>query len=736
MNFEKFFKSLSYATVFCGFLAMWVSGTFGIVGTAIFIAVMVAAWFLEGSRWQISERLGTVLIVAALPVYYAAWRYGFFQFADSGAMVAGVLGRLILSLTAIKMLQRKSDRDWIFLYLMAFFEVLLGAGLSISALYLLSFVLYIFVMVCTIIVFEIRKTGRATSEKMAPEGLIKPGDEGPSLSIKRLPLTATGLIVFIILFAIPMFFLLPRVGGAGIGGNQGGISTSSGFSDSVKLGRIGNIQQNDEVVMRVRLEGENADAPGIKWRGIALDTFDNQSWSRAKSVAKEPRVRSDRDIIQIDYPSGRQGLTIQTIYLEPLDAPVLFALPRVIGIQGNFPVLFRDKYGSITFNRGGERISYKVLSDRSLPSVADLRADRAVYQDGVDNYFQLPLDLDPRIIELAEQVTENARNRYDAAKAVESYLQNNFGYTLEMKASGSQPLADFLFYVREGHCEYFATAMAVMLRTQGIATRVVNGFSQGEYNETADVWVVRQKNAHSWVEVYFPGEDVWVPFDPTPFSGQIPGGETAGITGKFSKYIEALETFWIQYFVAFDNQEQRSLFTAVKRGFADYQTKTSGWLNQISDQVSEWWREVRGDRGIETSLAAMGRGVLYVVGAVVVLLLIVWLYRRILRLAIWRRIMDRFFGQRQASVVMFYERMQKILAERGFLRKPEQTPLEFAYAVGVDEAVRITEIYNSVRFGNKPLSSFDTAEIESGLKALEDIGANGKNSTGLPKITG
>ncbi len=89
--------------------------------------------------------------------------------------------------------------------------------------------------------------------------------------------------------------------------------------------------------------------------------------------------------------------------------------------------------------------------------------------------------------------------------------------------------------------------MAVMLRTEGIATRIVNGFSEGEYNETADVWVVKQRNAHSWVEVYFPGENAWVPFDPTPFSGQCAGrreqrhlGKIREISGSFGNLLDTV----------------------------------------------------------------------------------------------------------------------------------------------------------------------------------------------------
>ncbi len=721
MKFEKVFTTLSYLAALCGFISLWVSGTFGLFGSAVFILVLIAAWFLEGSRWQISERMGTVLIVAALPFFYGLWRVGFFHFADSGMMVAGVLSRLILSLSAIKILQRKTDRDWIFLYLMAFFEVLLAAGLSISATYLASFVLYVFVMVWTIIVFEIRKTDLATRKKLRPDEIRGGQDEPLRVKARRLPMTAAGLITFIVLLAVPLFFLLPRVGGAGIGGSQGGISTSSGFSDTVRLGGIGSIQQNDEIVMRVRLDGDGVNTSDLKWRGIALDTFDDRSWSRSQANVKEAHVPGDLDLIKLDDASGRERLTIQTIYLEPLDSAVLFGLARMIGVQGNFSVLFKDRHDAVSFGRVKERISYKVYSDRSLPSLTELRSDRAVYDDRLENYLELPEDLDPRIKQLSSQVVESSRNRYDRAKAVESFLQNNFGYTLEQKASGDQPLADFLFNVREGHCEYFATAMAVMLRTQGIATRVVNGFSGGEYNDAANIWVVRQKNAHSWVEVYFPGEKAWVPFDPTPFAGQPGEAAPIGITANFNKYLEALETLWIQYFVAFDNQEQRLLFTTVRRGMVDYQTRTSTWLSGVNGQLADWWREVRGDNGIETSISAIGRGIGYVAGAGILFVLFVWLWRRVVKSKVWQALRGRVLMHRQRSIIVFYERMTRMLEKKGFVRQPDQTPLEFAYAVGMPEAIAVTEKYNRVRFGGKDLSDVEQSEIEDLLGGMGDV---------------
>ena len=297
----------------------------------------------------------------------------------------------------------------------------------------------------------------------------------------------------------------------------------------------------------------------------------------------------------------------------------MFTLSRpFIAEIGDSETIFTDLLDGLFFSKNGnERISYKIYSDRKLPEINNLRLDEQPYSiDTRTRFLQLPLQFDERITQLATRITKNQNNRYDKAKALENYLQTQFGYTLQLKATGEEPLADFLFNVREGHCEYFATAMAVMLRTQGIAARIVNGFQQGEYNETADVYVVRQSEAHSWVEVYFPGEDVWIPFDPTPFAGQFTETKSAGIIGTINNYLEALETFWIEYFVAYDTAEQRSLFRSVKSGFVDFQAKTSTWMKIIQIQVSDWWTEVRGDKGLQASAIAIAYGIGYVLAGI------------------------------------------------------------------------------------------------------------------------
>ena len=236
-------------------------------------------------------------------------------------------------------------------------------------------------------------------------------------------------------------------------------------------------------------------------------------------------------------------------------------------------------------------------SDPLIPSAARLRRDQRVYRNL--NYLQLPARLDRRISRLASRVIRNARarNRYDKARAIERFLSTQLGYTLEMKAGGPDPLADFLFNVKEGHCEYFSSSMAIMLRTQGIAARVVNGFQRGQFNETAGMFVVKQRDAHSWVEVYFPETDTWVTFDPTPSEGQFNEAADDTVAGTFGGYLDAIEAFWIQYFVSYDSKEQKTLLESAQSRIVNVKDVAANWFEAVKAQLLEWWQRARGDQG-------------------------------------------------------------------------------------------------------------------------------------------
>src|SRR4029079_6296695 len=142
----------------------------------------------------------------------------------------------------------------------------------------------------------------------------------------------------------------------------------------------------------------------------------------------------------------------------------------------------------------------------------------------------------------------NGHTPYEKAAEIEGYLRSNFAYTLQLPSTTpADPIASFLFERRQGHCEYFASAMAVMLRTLGIPSRVVNGFSGGEYNDVSSQYLIRASEAHSWVEAYIPGEG-WMEFDPTP-SGT---GLAESHSNRFMLYLDALASFWREWIVNFD----------------------------------------------------------------------------------------------------------------------------------------------------------------------------------------
>src|SRR6185369_8171209 len=243
----------------------------------------------------------------------------------------------------------------------------------------------------------------------------------------------------------------------------------------------------------------SATANNLRWRGIALDNFTGKAWRKTATAEQFEKREGLEGFFKLGTSDALGNLTLQTFIIEPVDTPVLFGAPRVVGLRARLPFIRVDSEGAIqTRPHDQERLVYTVISDTSEPSAQVLRADPLQYSAEFDRYRELPGRLDPRIAALAAEISlkYGVRNDYDKARALESYLRDSYGYTLDLKSTGPDPLADFLFNTRAGHCEYFATALAVMLRTQGIASRVVSGFLPGEFNQAAGAFTVRQSDAH------------------------------------------------------------------------------------------------------------------------------------------------------------------------------------------------------------------------------------------------
>ncbi len=735
MQFATYFRLTSYATIASAALALYVASGVGVWLLGGFALVMIAAFKLEDTRWQLSERLALAVILTSIPFFYLDWRWfmplvleslgaaneatglgaGQTSTITRGTVEVAVLSHLILFLSAVKLLQRKHDRDWFFLYLISFFTVLLAAGLTASPLFLVALVLYLLCALTTVIAFEIQKARRKVTAQQT-RLLVPPDSElfqklpmrlwrRRYLETRRLPIVSVGLLALIVILALPFFLIAPRTASSALRRAGGGVSGFIGFSDSVTLGQIGELKRSDEIFMRVRIDDFGSVPPArLRWRGVALDNFTGKVWKKSAVAERLEKKESDSGFFQFGTAASPAHVTTQTFYLEPVDTPVLFGAPRILAVRGNLPFVRVDSEGALqTRPHDQERLVYRVHSDTTEPSVNVLRNDRLQYFAESARYLELPPALDPRIRTLTRDVIQQsgAQTWYDAVRAVETHLRDKYGYSLEMKAGGPDPLADFLFNVRQGHCEYFATAMAVMLRTQGIATRVVNGFLPGEYNEASGAFTVRQSDAHSWVEVYFPASRTWVTFDPTPSAGRAATTRT-GFTGMLSKYSEAFELMWFQYVVGYDKQEQRSLVTSARNRLFDLQR--SG----VNNFTRAW-----------TALPSLIRPILLAGGSLIGLMAVLIFTRRVKHHG-WRRGLKIWqTGSSEISSVEFYERLLRALAKQGIKRELYETPLEFASATGVSEARAITNAYNRVRFGEKKLTDAERTQIESLLARIE-----------------
>jgi len=712
MSLETYFRAFSYATIAVATLALVLAGGLHLVLAAAFFAILLAAWGLEGSKWQLSERFGLVAVLLSIPLFLLDWKYQKAVGEPVGRLGVAALAHLIVFLAAVKLVQQKRDRDWVFLYLISFFEMLLAAGLSFSPIFLISLSVYMLCGLTTIVAFEIHKAKRGMAETetrllVAPDsGIFKHARRYSkrSAEARRLPLVAVFLFVIIFILALPLFLLAPRTGAAMLSRSGSALTNFIGFSENVALGAIGSLKRDSAIVMRVRVDDASSGRE-FRWRGVALDEFTGHGWRKSPEARRPVELKNDRGFYQLGTTESVHRLTTQTVFLEPIESPALFAAPRPVAIQGDFSFVRMDGEGSVQARRREfERVVYKALSDTTTPDVALLRSDATPYSAAFQRYLQLPPSLDARVEARANAMIANAhaRNRYDEARAIESQLQSDYGYSLDMKAGGPDPLADFLLNVRVGHCEYFSTAMAVMLRTRGIATRVVNGFLPGEYNEAAGAYTVRQSDAHSWVEVYFPETNSWVTFDPTPAAGRSEPIRS-GVVGQLEKYAEALELMWFQYVVGYDQQEQRTLAT---------------WLQ--SQLVSSRYFVSRVFTRIVRMLPTDLRGIASIgITAAAALILFLWV-RRIRRFG-WRRALRRSDREQNfdESMVVFYQRLTSLLAQRGIRRDVDLTPLEFAGSLDVPEALTITRAYNRVRFGRQRLSAEEIGEIDRALMKLE-----------------
>ncbi|HEV3481511.1 MAG TPA: transglutaminase domain-containing protein, partial [Candidatus Acidoferrales bacterium] len=342
------------------------------------------------------------------------------------------------------------------------------------------------------------------------------------------------------------------------------------------------------------------------------------------------------------------------------------------------------------------KIRYEGVSYLPATPPSDLRKAPSAFPEAIHaTYLQLPA-LDPRIPKLAADVTASSKNEYDKAAAIRDYLIAHYSYTLDLSGShGADPLANFLFVRRAGHCEYFASAMTVMLRSIGVPARYVTGFLPGEYNDLGGDYIIRQSDAHSWVEVYFPTYG-WVTFDPTPSGNE----NRTGLLSRVGLYWDWLQLTWGEWIINYDFSHQLVLGQNLHKSSRSWSDRAREIYHQKEEATMQ--RLLALDRRAEASP--------YALPGVLILLMIVFLAMRgrsIIRYVVARwALRARRGGNLTASLaVLEYAEMLRMLEARGWKKSLSQTPLEFAAAIPADLSapiLQLTEIYQAARFGSHP----------------------------------
>ncbi|WP_337173094.1 DUF3488 and transglutaminase-like domain-containing protein [Paludisphaera sp.] len=707
------------------------------------VAAAGLAAFLTVDRkpeWSLPPSLATLLAVGSLGLLY-------FEYSLDDTQLIRCLGHWLVSLQLIKyFLPKRVEDDWV-LFLVGLMQVLIGAvinmGDRVGVWLFLWALLAIWVLGQFFLQRESRRFLAAAPDAGAPLGASA---RDPYRGLFDAPYFWSTLQILALTLGLGyfVFLLLPRQ--QGVTRARFGPTTAkhlTGFDEEVMLGQLGEILENDTPVMTVEFaDADKAPArPPAEplWRGVTLNSYERGRWRRQnyRSQRTFPSYR--------ERTAARRPTLRQIIKLEANDSPTLFGLrPYVLAESGHRLGLgpqFNAVDGTIYRNDPRGAYDYEVVSelDPSLPQVGEDPPSESRVREVL---LDIPDDVRAALEPIARPIVAGHEgDGPDAvaarARALEAYLHDpsRFSYTLAMDRVdySLDPIVDFLVNRREGHCEYFGSALTMLLRSVGIPSRMVNGFKGGDWNDFTQIMTVRQKHAHSWVEAYLgrdaDGRPRWITLDPTPGQERDESvAQVGGLASRFRGVTDVVRYVWVFYVLGYDANRQAKLyspviwvFQQVREGFGMLGGATRSAFSTMFDFKS--FRSFISLRGFVVSFF-----VLTLVAALFRAL--VWLARRMF--AWWRGPADDILG---SSGVHFYRRLVQLLAAHDLRRAPAETQSEFATRAfrllrGRDESgdgdaamaelpEKLVEAFYQVRFGRRELSPETLADLERGLDLLE-----------------
>jgi len=729
---ERFYRTALFFLVLTSVITLVATGKldlFTTIAAPVFVLYKGLRWW-RGFPVELPQTIATRLVVSYVFFFPIDAIFLSRSFAAASlnpnlyaALVASV--HFLLFVTVVRLYSATTDRDALFLSMLAFAGVLASAIFTVDTYFLVLFLVFLLFSVAAFTGLEIRRGARGS---LFP--VLSSNGPNERRFYRALSLASLSLTLGAIFFGGILFFVFPRFSAGYFARSGFRPSLMTGFTDDVTLGDIGELKKDNTVVLRIKT-GVPIQYPMLRWRGIALSTFDGKRWFSPRFSPVSHYPGSD-GWIALGKPSDLQAPPAAEIHftaiMEPMGSDAVFAAAQALRLRGNFSGdggsyyssvqrsrLITDGAGSISNPfRNFSQIRYDGVSLLPIARPAQARFAGTSYPPQIrEIYLQLPV-LDPRIPDLARRVTASADNPFDKAIALESYLRLNYGYTLVLAGKpDDDPLAHFLFETKAGHCEYFASAMAIMLRSIGIPSREINGFLPGEFNDLGGDYIVRASDAHSWVEAYFPGTG-WLTFDPTPAVPEQAGG----FRESLGRYVDWMELSWREWVINYDLTHQMQLSRMMRQSSIDWTVTTRARFHYLEN------------RGIK-ALIAWQRSharLSLVVPVLAVLLLVLLRFRWIRALfawlsLIWQINLSPAQGNNPQLASRLYSELLRVLARHGFTRSEAQTPWEFvdslALQLALAPAVReFTDLYTRARFGGATCDTFRLRALLEQIRAL------------------
>ena len=530
-------------------------------------------------------------------------------------------------------------------------------------------------------------------------------------------LAATCLLsVPILLFTTALFILFPRVGLSLLLLNHPHSGRMIGFSEHVDLGDVGVLRDDPTIALRFEVK-DLAEPPTrltLRLRGTAFDAYDGRAWQRTQHELRPADHGLDgNDVYSLFRAPDERHDRLISFDLEPIDPPVVFLPPRAVALRvkpqnqillGEPLAVQRAAEDEFRYSGSDARgLRYDVYVDNGSEVLFEPMTpiDRA-------RYLALPADMPSRVSDLAHRWTDGLTTSDAKARAIEDHLRREYGYDLKSPSQGNaQPVDHFLFESRRGHCEFFSTAMAMMLRGVGIPSRNVTGFVGGTWNRWGHYYAVREGDAHSWVEAYIdhPSHPGWQTFDPTPPSGAQPLEPRDGLYYLMRDIAEALSQSWSSYVVDYDLRKQVRLF----------------------DELSRRYDKLRSRTGVDKGpLARLTRGPVVAGGllAIVAAAYVVWKRRKRKMPAAEDRVTKRGQDVRLETAAALYRALETALQGQGITRALSIPPLRHAEDLTTrdhplaPEVMALTQVYLETRFGGTNLDDATRRDFERRIREI------------------